>query len=340
VTLVTSRNWRVPPWSAVLPLVISGVLLFFAFQGVNWPQVLATLRRGRVDLLALAGLVLTIAYVMRGMRWRAVLSAVGQIAPMTMFWATMAGYLGNNLLPARAGELIRSVLLGRQTGLSTSYVLATALLERLVDVVALVIIGLLALLVLETVPDWLLTAVSVAGVIGLVGLTGARFLPRFDQRLIAYIAQLPISTRFGTSLTALSSQFLLGMGALKNRKQRMNVAALTVIIWVLDVMFALVIALAFDLPLSVPQAMVLLAALGLASAVPSTPGYVGVYQFVAVTVLVPFGFSRDQALVQIIGLQGIAYGVEIVWGTLGLWCLTRPHGELPWRPLAAAQAVE
>jgi uncharacterized membrane protein YbhN (UPF0104 family) len=215
-------------------------------------------------------------------------------------------------------------------------------LERLVDVVALVIIGVLALLVLGTVPDWLLTAAVVAGVVGLVGLTGARFVPRVDQWLIASITRLPIPTQFGTRLTTLSSQFLLGMGALQNRKQRMNVVALTAIIWILDVMFALVIGHAFDLPLSVPQSMVLLAALGLASAVPSTPGYVGVYQFVAVTVLVPFGFSRDQALVQVIGLQGIAYVVEIIWGTLGLWYLTRPHGELPWRPLAASatQAVE
>jgi hypothetical protein len=68
---------------------------------------------------------------------------------------------------------------------------------------------------------------------------------------------------------------------------------------------------------------------------------VGVYQFVAVTVLVPFGFSRDQALVLVIGLQAVVVGVEIILGTLGLWSLSDPGSALPWRPFASAtQTVE
>jgi uncharacterized protein (TIRG00374 family) len=298
--------------------------------------VLATLRRGRVDFLALSCLILTVSYVIRALRWRVVLSAERRIALMTVFWATMVGYLGNSVLPARAGELIRSVLLGRQASLSTSYVLATTLLERLADVVALVIIGLLGLLVLGTLPEWLLMAAQVTGTLGLVGLVGLWLVRRFDRRLIAHIARLPVPAPLGTRLTELSSQFLLGLGALRNRRRGLTFAALTAVIWMLDVVFALMIGQAFDLPLSVPRAMVLLAALGFASAVPSTPGYVGVYQFVAVTVLVPFGFSRDQAIVQVIGLQGVVYAVEIVWGTLGLWFLSGKKGALAWRPLASS----
>ena len=67
--------------------------------------------------------------------------------------------------------------------------------------------------------------------------------------------------------------------------------------------------------------LLLLASLGLASAAPSTPGYVGIYQFVAVTVLAPFGFSRDAALAYIIAAQAVIYAVVIVWGALGLWAL-------------------
>jgi glycosyltransferase 2 family protein len=66
----------------------------------------------------------------------------------------------------------------------------------------------------------------------------------------------------------------------------------------------------------------LIAALGLSSAAPSTPGYVGIYQFVAVTVLAPFGFARDEALAFILATQAVnVYAVVIVWGTLGLWSL-------------------
>jgi hypothetical protein len=68
---------------------------------------------------------------------------------------------------------------------------------------------------------------------------------------------------------------------------------------------------------------VLLAALGLSSALPSTPGYVGVYQFVAVSVLTPFGFTQSQALVFILAYQAVNYAVICVWGLLGLWRLRR-----------------
>jgi uncharacterized membrane protein YbhN (UPF0104 family) len=71
-----------------------------------------------------------------------------------------------------------------------------------------------------------------------------------------------------------------------------------------------------------PQALLLLAALGLASAAPSTPGYVGIYQFVAVAVLQPFGFSQSEALAYVLVAQAAIYVVVLVWGVLGLWRLT------------------
>jgi len=60
-------------------------------------------------------------------------------------------------------------------------------------------------------------------------------------------------------------------------------------------------------------ALLLLTALGLGSALPSTPGYVGIYQFVAVTVLTPFGIGRDEALAFILVLQVLGSGWCCVW---------------------------
>jgi hypothetical protein len=109
------------------------------------------------------------SYIVRRLRWPVVLSAERQIVPQTVFWAMMAGYLGNSILPARSGELMRSVLLGRRVRLSTSYLLATALLERLANAIAPVTISLLALLALGALPDWLLIAAQIMGLLGLVG---------------------------------------------------------------------------------------------------------------------------------------------------------------------------
>lgn len=74
---------------------------------------------------------------------------------------------------------------------------------------------------------------------------------------------------------------------------------------------------ALGLAIPIPVAFLLIAGLGLGSALPSTPGYVGIYQFVAVSVLVPFGFSRTDAIAYILVAQALQYVVIGLWGALG-----------------------
>jgi uncharacterized membrane protein YbhN (UPF0104 family) len=109
------------------------------------------------------------------------------------------------------------------------------------------------------------------------------------------------------------------MRALQHKGRASGFIALTAIIWLMDAVVAIMVAQAFGLVLSLPQALLLLVALGLASAAPSTPGYVGIYQFVAVTVLLPFGITRNQALVYIIAFQAVSYAVVVIWGAIAVW---------------------
>src|SRR6185295_19185776 len=93
---------------------------------------------------------------------------------------------------------------------------------------------------------------------------------------------------------------------------------LTALIWLADAASSMVLARALGLHLSFPVAVLLLTALGLGSALPSTPGYVGIYQFVAVNVLTPFGISKDAAIAYILMAQALAYIVVIGFGLRGL----------------------
>jgi uncharacterized membrane protein YbhN (UPF0104 family) len=88
-----------------------------------------------------------------------------------------------------------------------------------------------------------------------------------------------------------------------------------------------VVFLAFILHVQVAftQAIILLAALGLSSAIPSTPGYVGVYQFVAVTVLGPFGIARESALALILVIQLLNIVIVTIYGVIGLWRVRGNH---------------
>jgi len=86
-----------------------------------------------------------------------------------------------------------------------------------------------------------------------------------------------------------------------------------------DAVSSMVTAHALGLALSFPVAVLLIAALGLGSALPSTPGAIGIFQAVAITVLVPFGSTREEALTYILVAQAASYLVVALWGGLGMW---------------------
>jgi glycosyltransferase 2 family protein len=309
-------------WSMALTLLPAAGLLFLAFRGVNWRDLVGTVQQARLEYLALAIGIGSVSYLVRGLRWRVLICAEKSVALATVFWAMMAGYLGNSFLPARAGEVFRAMLLGRNASLSKSFVLATALTERMLDVIALVLISLAVLLSLRGLPTWLLGAVKVMGALGLVGLFAVFFASRLENFLRRRLIGLSLPVTLHSRLMNFLEQFLLGVRAFQHPGRALGFVALTAMIWLADALGAMVIAQSLSLSLALPQALLLLVALGLASAVPSTPGYVGLYQFVAVTVLVPFGFSQSEALAYILVLQAVTYLMVSVGGGLGWWRLS------------------
>ncbi len=308
-------------WPFVLTLLLAAVLLVLAFRGVDWQVLLATLKRGELPFILLAFVLLSGSFFLRGLRWRVLLSARERLAPVTMLWATSVGYLGNSFLPARAGEVLRSVMIGRHSSISKSYAFATALTERLLDVPTLVLMSLVALLSLEGMPAWLETTLQVMTVLALVGVGGLLLAPRLEGVLLRFVRWLPLPEGLQDKLVTILEQFLLGMRAVQHPGRLVHFVVLTVLIWMGDIVFAILLAQALHLTMGPAQAMLLLAALGLSSAAPSTPGYVGIYQFVAVTVLPPFGFAQSEALAYILTYQAVTYLVVMLWGFLGLWRL-------------------
>jgi uncharacterized protein (TIRG00374 family) len=308
----------------LVALALAALLLYLAVRGLNWQELWQTVRHARFGWLIPALLIGQTSLALRALRWRVLLRAEKDVSPLTVFWATMAGYLGNNLLPARAGEVIRSVALGRKAGMSRSWVLATAMTERLLDVVALVLFSLAAVLSLGRSSAGLVKAWRVMGIIGIAGTVMLFAVPRFEGRFRQLLERLPGPVRLRERLLGILAQFLSGMRAFAHPARGPTFAGLTVLIWLADAVGTMVGARAFGLDLALPAAVMLLAGLGLSSAVPSTPGYVGVYQFVAVAVLVPLGYSRSGSLAYITVAQALGYVMVTIWGLLGLWRLNAP----------------
>ena len=306
------------------------MLLYFSVRGVAWSRVWATIAGARWSYLALAAAITSFSFFQRSLRWRILLNTETWFSVGTVFWANMAGYLGNNFLPARAGELIRTYLISNRSSLSKTYVLTTALGERLMDVIALVLWSSLVLLGVNPKPRWMQDLSRTMAIIASAGAVAIMVLPHTGGLVENLLRRIPLPEGLRKRLLRLAEQILLGLRAFHNWGRFTGFVLLTVTIWVSDACGVMIGARALGLTVSFRVALLLLTGLGLGSALPSTPGYVGIYQFVAVTVLTPFGIGRDQALAYILVAQVMGSLVMLAFGLPGLYRLqgAKPGGEL------------
>lgn len=303
---------------SAIALGLAAVLLYFSLRGIDWRQVWTILAGADIRFILLGAALSTCSLVLRSLRWRVLLRSHADVDFPTAFWAMSACYFGNNFLPARAGELVRTFIVSRRTGLSKTFVLTTALSERLSDAVALVIIGSIVLLTLPVRPGWFAHAAEPFAIVGLLGVAAIAVLPRLENLWKALLVRIPIKERLRGKLLAVLDHILTGIRAFHNTGRLSRFASFTICIWFSDALgtIAGMHALGFHCTLAV--AFLLLAGLGLGSAAPSTPGYLGIYQFVAVSVLTPFGFSRAGAIAYILLAQAVQYVLIGFWGFLGL----------------------
>lgn len=303
--------------SVVLGIVLAGLFLWYSLRGISWAIAGKMVVGASARLLLATGGLGTIALFLRACRWRVLLNADGEVEVPEAFWATAAGYFGNNFLPARAGELVRTVMISARHGLDRAYVLATALAERVADAIVLVLISAIVLLLLPQEPSWLMTAARPFALLGAAGALAIAVLPLFGSRARSLANHAPVPERFRFMLADAIEQGLRGLAAFHHRGRLAAFLAFTIVIWFLDGIGTVVAASALHLAMPFPVALLLLAGLGLGSALPSTPGYVGIYQFVAVSVLVPFGFTRTDAIAYILVAQAMNYVVIGIWGSVG-----------------------
>ncbi len=296
--------------------LLAAILLYFSFRDLDWAALRARLSSAQPGPLILAALAQIFNLWLRSFRWRVLLNTSQTLPISSVFWANSLGYLGNNVLPARMGELLRVEAIKRSHALSRSYVMATALIERVMDAGVLVLFTSAALLTFQNLPDTLYRASQTFSVLSAAGILTLFLLPHAERQLGFLVEAFP-------ALRGILERFLEGLRSLHSWTRSAQFLLLTLVIWPVDSFCGVKVAEALGIEMTFATAMVVLAALGLSSAMPSTPGYLGVFQFVAVTVLKPFGIEKEAAIAWILVYQAICYVVQCGFGALGFVALSR-----------------
>lgn len=321
---------------AILGIAASLLLLWWALHDVSATEVMREIRRADPFLFVLAVIASTLAFPIRAMRWRALLlPAAGEVPLHPRFVATTVGFAANNLLPARLGEVVRALCIGRLANVPIGAAIGSLVVERLFD--AFVLVGFLfAAMAAPGFPVMgelggvnartaaaVFAAVSVLGGIALFGLAVA---PARSLRVAERLLPPLIRAR---GLAALSS-FASGLGALGNTRLFLISLAWAIGQWLFLALSFLLAFRAFGIT-QVPfaGAVFLQSLIGLAVAIPSAPGFFGPFEAAAKVGLGLWDVPAGQAVSFAIGfhlggfvpvtLMGIFYvsRLGLSWRTIG-----------------------
>lgn len=300
----------------ILGIAIGVSLLWWVFRGYDLSQLLKALLSADRNFLLLGSLMILPSYMVRGFRWQFLFPAQAKPGWGALFSAMMIGYLANNVMPARAGELIRAYVLGKREQISKSMVFATVLVERLTDL--LVILLLLIFVVwIFPFPSWLINGGILLGIIGGVAFICLIALNLFGERLITWGKStfdfLPAT--FVERIESLALNITSGAAILHRAKNLFPFLACTIVIWFIEVLFIWSLAHSFNLPLPPHGALFVMLMIGIGSMVPSTPGNIGTFEFFASSALALMMISGSAALCFVLVLHSFIFlGSSLIGG--------------------------
>jgi glycosyltransferase 2 family protein len=300
----------------IIGLVISLVCGYFAVRGVEWSVVWTAFQKMEFFALIPAIGCLAVMLLVRAYRWQRFVEPL-QLVPFAPFLsATLIGFMANDVLPLRAGELIRVYALARLASVRISTALATVVLERVWDTVGVSIL-LVVLLLNFPIPTWLarVNLVIFAGSI-LVLVMGWILAHRGEAGL----------TWLPPRIAAIAGHFIHGFSALRSPSLVVWAFVLSVLIWTSLVTFYWILLRACGFSLPVTASLMVTVLTVFAAALPAAPGYVGTFQYATVLALSFFSIPKEEALgFSIVAHVGqllpviIAGFVELLRTRLPLW---------------------
>ena len=291
-------------WQFWVGVAISLVFLYLALRGLGLEDLGEALQQANYWWLLPGVAIYFLGVWARAWRWHYLLRPVKAVSTRTMFPVVAIGYMGNNIYPARAGEVLRAVVLKKREGVPVSASLATIIIERVFDgVVMLAFIFLnlpeLALLTADSGFVGSIQAVAIMGTAAFLGalvifLLAAMF-PERAESLVTVIIRRFLPARFQERVLSLSGKFLGGLASLRSPREALMVFLTSVVIWLLETGKYWFVMHAFPFEVSFFALMLMNGIVNLATTIPSAPGYVGTFDAPGIAVLAAFGVNRALA---------------------------------------------
>ncbi len=261
-------------------LLISLFFLWLALRDLHLGEVWATLRQAHYGWLVPAVAVYFVSVWFRSLRWSFLLRSSKRVSANRLFPIVVIGYMGNDILPFRLGEVLRAYVLWRKEAINVGTTLTTALLERLFDGLTMVLFVLFGLLFVP-LSQFLSRLVLVASAVFFGALVAFLFLaarPTLLRRVAQALIGRLVPLRFRPPLWGFVEGVIAGLESLRSGRDVLALFGMTLWVWVIETFKYWLVSFAFDLRLSYVGIMLMGGAVNLLTALPSLPGYIGTFE--------------------------------------------------------------
>jgi len=291
-------------WQFWLGVLISVFFIWISLRGLRLGEFWDVVKNANYWWILPGIAVYFVGVWVRAWRWHYLLKPIKAIPTRTMFPITTIGYMGNNIYPARAGEVLRAVILKRREGVPVSASLATIIIERIFDgvvMLAFVFINLPELARLTSSSGFIgnIQQVAIYGTaafaIALLVFLLAAMFPVVTAKIGQWFIDRVLPERLRDKVTGFMHRFLDGLASLRSPFNILMVFVTSVVIWLFETLKYWFVMHAFGFSVSFFALMLMNGIVNLATTIPSAPGYIGTFDAPGIAVLVAYGVDQATA---------------------------------------------
>jgi len=316
-----------------------GVSIFFMallLRKIDFMQLGTALSQVDYRFILLGVFCTFVSYFLRALRWHFLLISVKRIPIRVLYPATIIGYMANNLLPARLGELVRAYVLAEREGLETPTVFASLVIDRLFDGFTVLLMLLVTLFTLQ-LPQAMagtVTAIRVGGVLTFLlycaVLLFLLLLKRQTMRTLAFVGLLlkPFPDRFSERLLPLLGSFIAGIRLSSKNGHVVAILVLSLLIWTFAVLPVDLTLQGFGIQLPLTASLFIMVLLVFAVMVPASPGFIGTYHYACYKGLSAFGIPESTSISIALIIHGMSFFPVTIAGLYHLWSARMTLGSL------------
>ena len=286
------RSWKL--WIGV---VVSVILVIIALRGLNLQYFWETVRSANYWWLVPGVAVYFGAVWARTWRWHYMLRHIAPVPLARLFPIVVIGYMGNNVYPARAGEVLRSYILRRREGVPVTASLATVVLERLFDGLVMLLFVFVTLPFVSLPPEYtaLISFFSLAFIVALFVFLGLATRPQQMSRAYTWFVDHLLPDGMRPRVHGLFDRFIVGLQSLRSPRELVLIFFSSALIWLAETFKYWLVMQAFPFHVSFFVLMLMTAVVNLFTTLPSTPGYIGTFDVPGIAILTAYGVTKAVA---------------------------------------------